>query len=321
MNAKTERILVIKLGALGDFIQALGPMAAIRRHHAGAHITLLTTKPYEALAAASGYFNEIHIDTRPQFLEVGRWLDLMDYLRGQHFTRVYDLQNSQRTGFYFRLFPRKKRPEWVGVAKGASHRNGSPERVAGHAFDGHVQTLGLAGIENVKLDDMSWVKAHLTSFPLRRPYVLMIPGASPAHPGKRWPAHSYGRLAQIITADGYQPVIIGGESEREAAAAIYAECVEALDLTAQTSLLEIAALARNAAFCFGNDTGPTHIAAATGCPTLALFSPYSLIEKHAPKGAGARVLQTRDLQTLKPEKVLKFFKPRQPSAKSAGVLH
>jgi hypothetical protein len=50
-----SRVLVIKLGALGDFVQALGPMAAIKHHHAGAPITLLTTQPFAAFARATGY--------------------------------------------------------------------------------------------------------------------------------------------------------------------------------------------------------------------------------------------------------------------------
>ncbi len=41
-----ERILVIKHGALGDFLLATGAFQAIRRHHANAEITLLTTRPY-----------------------------------------------------------------------------------------------------------------------------------------------------------------------------------------------------------------------------------------------------------------------------------
>ena len=45
-----QNILIIKLGALGDFIQALGPMKSIRDHHPGTHITLLTTHHYEELA-------------------------------------------------------------------------------------------------------------------------------------------------------------------------------------------------------------------------------------------------------------------------------
>ena len=48
-------ILVIKLGALGDMVQALGPMAAIRRYHADVQVTALTTKPYAAFLRASGF--------------------------------------------------------------------------------------------------------------------------------------------------------------------------------------------------------------------------------------------------------------------------
>ena len=65
MATQNEKILVIKLGALGDFIQALGPMAAIRKHHPDAHITILTTKPFENFAKDCGYFDEIWLDERP----------------------------------------------------------------------------------------------------------------------------------------------------------------------------------------------------------------------------------------------------------------
>jgi ADP-heptose:LPS heptosyltransferase len=53
------RILVIKLSALGDFIQASGPMKALRAHHPDAHITLLTTDPYVAMGQATGWFDEV----------------------------------------------------------------------------------------------------------------------------------------------------------------------------------------------------------------------------------------------------------------------
>ena len=60
-----NRILVIKLGALGNVILSLGPFAAIRRHHTNAHITLLTTAPYAAWLASSPYFDDVWIDERP----------------------------------------------------------------------------------------------------------------------------------------------------------------------------------------------------------------------------------------------------------------
>ena len=69
----TEKILVIKLSAFGDFILALGPMAAIRRHHADAQITLLTTAPFVSLARESGYFDDICVDLRPGLTDVRGW--------------------------------------------------------------------------------------------------------------------------------------------------------------------------------------------------------------------------------------------------------
>lgn len=70
-----ERILVIKLGALGDFVQAMGPAAAIRAHHERAEITLLTTAPFVELARAAPYFDRIWVDERPGLADPGAlWL-------------------------------------------------------------------------------------------------------------------------------------------------------------------------------------------------------------------------------------------------------
>ena len=62
------RILVIKLGALGDFAQAFGPFAAIRAHHPGAEITLLTTPPFAPLARQAPWFDQVWENGRPRGL-------------------------------------------------------------------------------------------------------------------------------------------------------------------------------------------------------------------------------------------------------------
>ena len=95
-----QEILVIKLGALGDFIQALGPMPDIRRHHAWDRITLLTTPRYAELAAQTNLFDDILIDRRPKALDLQGWLALRRTLRRGRFDRIYDLQTSDRTGIY-----------------------------------------------------------------------------------------------------------------------------------------------------------------------------------------------------------------------------
>ena len=137
-----QNILVIKLGALGDFVQALGPMQAIKKHHPDAQITLLTTKPFKNFGKECGYFDQVILDERPKLFNPIGWLKLRKILNDLNISRVYDLQNNDRTNLYFKLFSPK--PEWVGIAKGASHRNTSKKRTKGHAFYGHVQTLSLA---------------------------------------------------------------------------------------------------------------------------------------------------------------------------------
>lgn len=301
----TNNILVIKLGALGDFIQALGPMKAIRKHHPDAQITLLTTKPFKNLAEKSGYFDSIWLDERPKFYQINKWNSLRKKLNKDHFLRVYDLQNNDRTGFYFKLFSPK--PEWVGVAKGASHRNISPERTAGLAYYGHVQTLKLAGINNVEIDSLDWIKSDIEHFQTKPPYALIIPGSAPTRPEKRWPVQSYISLCKSLSEKNIQPVIIGTESEKDITSEIAKFCPEALDLTAKTSLLDIAPLARNAEFSVGNDTGPMHMIAPTGCHTIVLFSGHSNPVRHAPLGKNILNLQENNLSNLKPEAVLEHI--------------
>lgn len=301
---KPEKILVIKLGALGDFVQALGPMAAIRRHHPDADITLLTTKPFEALAQASGYFDHVQIDRRPKWFDLSGWWDLRRWLRQGGFSRVYDLQNNDRTAFYLQLFGGQK-PEWVGAAPGASHCNASPERTAGLAFHGHVQTLALAGIDDVAIDDLSWlVGKSPADFGLEAPYVLMVPGSAPQHPYKRWPAQSYAMLATGLAARGVQPVILGTAGEKALAQVILGVCPQAVDLTGQTVLQDLPGLARGALAAVGNDTGPMHLVAPTGCPTLVLFSQHSNPARHAPLGARIRTVQKDNLADLTPADIL-----------------
>ena len=310
--AAPTNILVIKLGAFGDFVQALGPMAAIREHHPDARITLLTTAPFITLARESGYFDDIWTDTRPSIRKLKALLALRKRLHDGKFSRVYDLQNNDRTSLYLWLtgISNRTRPEWVGAAFGASHRNASPERISGHAFEGHVQTLGLAGLRNVTIDQLDWVRADASHFGLPHPYILLIPGSAPNRPEKRWPAAHYGALARHLFGWGYTPVVVGTLQEDEAGKIVRQACPDAINLCGQTSMMDLVALARNAAGAIGNDTGPMHLIAPTGCPTIVLFSRHSDPVRHGPKGTHVRIVQKDNLSDLSPEEMLQKISTR-----------
>src|ERR1051326_5599261 len=94
-RGRLEKILVIKLSALGDFVLALAAMKRIRQAHPKARIELLTTPAFEALAKASPYFNAVHTDGRPEGFAA--WVALRNRLRAASYDRVYDLQTSAQS--------------------------------------------------------------------------------------------------------------------------------------------------------------------------------------------------------------------------------
>jgi ADP-heptose:LPS heptosyltransferase len=296
-----ENILVIKLSALGDFILSLGAFQAIRAYHPGAQITLLTTRPFQKLAESSGCFDAVWLDDRPPLWRPDRWLALGRRLRKARFDRVYDLQRSQRSGWYFRL---AGRPEWVGAVAGCSHRYVPPPGPARHIAEREAAQLAAAGVGAIELPDLSFVDADLGRFALTPPYGLLVPGSAPHRPAKRWPAERFAELAQALAAQGTTPVLLGTESEARALARIARACPAARDLCGETGLEEIAALARGARLAVGNDTGPMHLIAAAGCPSLVLYSAESDPLRTAPRGPKVAILREETLETLELERVL-----------------
>lgn len=303
MSVGGARILVIKLGALGDFIQAMGPAAAIRAHHPDARITLLTTSPFAALARSAPYFDEVWLDERPRFVAPRALLRLRRRLRSGGFARVYDLQTSDRSSFYFRLMGPGRRPEWSGTARGASHPHDNPARDRMHTIDRQSDQLRRAGIAAVPAPDLAWAAEPVDRFGLSGRLLVLVPGGAAHRPEKRWPAERYAALARHIAGRGTVPVVVGGPGEAPLGAAIAAACPEARDLTGQTSFGEIVGLGRIALRAVGNDTGPMHLLAAAGAPATVLYSAASDPSLTAPRGSEILVLRRKSLVDLSVEEV------------------
>ena len=291
------RLLVIKLGALGDFVLATGPFAAIREAHADDEIVLLTTAPYAEMAKASGYFNEVWIDERPSRINLIAIQKLRYRLRRGMFYRVYDLQTSGRSGWYFRLMKGIARPQWSGSALACSHPHHNPNRNRMHTIERQADQLSMAGIPETPPPDLSWLASDISRFELPGRFALLIPGGAAHRPAKRWPAEAYRTLSAQLLDQDVMPVIIGSAGEANLAAEIAAG-TGAISLAGQTSLADVASLSRTAAGAIGNDTGPMHIAAICGCPSVVLFSKDSDPSITAPRGDDVIVLQRDNLADL-----------------------
>ncbi|MSO74370.1 MAG: lipopolysaccharide heptosyltransferase family protein [Alphaproteobacteria bacterium] len=301
-RAPRQHILVVKHGALGDFILAMAPFAAIRAQHKDATITLLTTLPFAALAASSPYFDDVWVDERPPFWSFATIFALRRRLRDGDFTRVYDLQTSRRSSMYFHLFAYPK-PEWSGMARGCSHPHRNASRDTMHTLERQRDQLREAGIPEVPAPDLNWLDGDLSGFALPSRFALIVPGGAPHRPAKRWPPTAYAALITRLATLGLGAVLLGGAADRAAIGAIREIAPAAIDLCGRTSIGQIAALARRSAITVGNDTGPMHLIAALDCPSIVLFSRASDPTLSAPRGPAVQIIAVDDLATLTPDTV------------------
>lgn len=302
-----DSILVIKLSALGDMVLALAAMQKIRAAHPGAHITLLTTPPYRKLMQKCPWIDEVQTDGRPA--DIRAFVGLMARLRRARYQRVYDLQANDRTNLYFQAL-RPLPPPWSGMAFGCALPHRNPARMSMHTLERQAQQLEDAGIwpgaptlpGEAPAPEVGWmIDAPVRA--VQAPLALLVPGASARRPLKRWPAARYGDLARELLDQGFEVAVIGGESEKDLAAIIEARAPASQDLTGRTDLAQIAALGARASVAVGNDTGPLHLIAAAGAPTVALFSSQSDPDLCAPRGQvtvlRADLLETLDTQRVK----------------------
>jgi ADP-heptose:LPS heptosyltransferase len=308
LSKEIKKVLVIKLGALGDFVLALAAMKKIREAHPRAKITLLTTPPFEALAKLSPYFNTVETDGRPgDFGELTAMLGRAAQGPLRPRLRPADQQPHQLV----LPGPAAVRAAMVG------HRDGllaAPAR-QGPLPHAHAGTAGRpveAGRHLARrphragrrpAPDLSWILRRtkeprpVAGAAAPRPYVLLVPGGSAHRPEKRWPVESYAQLAALLKARGLDIVIIGGPQESAMARQIQKAVGQARDLTGRTDFAQLAVLGAKAALTVGNDTGPTHLLAAAGAPTIALFSDASDPELCGPRGHVA-VIRSPDLKAL-----------------------
>ncbi len=278
-------ILVIKHGALGDMVLALGAVAAIRAHHSADRLTLLTTPPYVGLVRPLDWLDAIWAEHRAPFWRVGETLALRRRVADLAPTRIYDLQNSSRTGWYRRLWP---------VAPSAWVRDRDAGREGVHVRQILAELLATAGIADVPPPSVAFLDADIGNLPLPARMALLVPSAS--SPDRRWPAARWVELAGALRRRDLAPVTIGGAEATAVPGTV--------DLVRRTSFAMLAAVARRARIAIGNDTGPMHLIAAAGCPVLTLFGPASDPRRAAPGWPAGRWLRSDPLSALSVDRVL-----------------
>jgi lipopolysaccharide heptosyltransferase I len=278
-----ERILVVRLGSLGDIVHALPAVHALRNKFPGAQIDWLVENKWRALLAGNPDVNEvIHLDR-------STWSGVSACVR-QSRRRKYDcaidFQGLYKSALLARLSGARRR---IGFALELLRESGAAwfytERVASTARHVVDQNLALAqylGAEKgearfpLAISDEAerFVRMQLGAKGGRK-YFVMSPGGG--WMSKCWPAEQYGhllrRLLSLYSFAGWRGVVNYGPGERKLAEAARLVAGEADPLLFSGELPQLMALLRGAEFFVGGDSGPLHLAVALGTPVVGLYGP------------------------------------------------
>ena len=293
-----ERVLVIQLGELTAFVQALAAAKRIRDFHVGARITLITTDAARELAEKCPYFDTVEADGKPT--EAQAITKLIARIRTAKYDMVYDLEGSSRTSNYYQGM-RPWPPLWSGPVAGASHRF-EMERGEKHPLDRYATQLEAAGIAvgEPLVPELHWVRSALRDPPRLQPdffgirgrYVLMLPRGGEAESNRYWAQDKYIELARRMVRRGVTPVILGTAEVRPVGAAIASAEPGAKNLVTRADLFQTIGLAERAALALGDDVELMHVVAAAGAPCVTFLSALARPDIAAPRGKGGVVALT-----------------------------
>ncbi|OGT79879.1 MAG: hypothetical protein A3H91_07175 [Gammaproteobacteria bacterium RIFCSPLOWO2_02_FULL_61_13] len=276
-----HKILIIKLGALGDIIMACPIIKRIQEHHGDAGIYLLTSDAHRDFF---GHWPGLAIHSFARH-GLGSTLHAMRWIRAQHFERIYDLQSNDRSGLLCAISGVRERVGNHPRYPYTIHPH-QPWRGKTHIQERWREVLVSAGIDPGPL--LPWLPipdqerqaaaAWLRERRLERtPFAILHAGASPRHPEKRWPC--FRELGVAIRSAGMEVVWAGGADD----VALTHELANhvGIDASGALSLTQLAALGVHARFAVTNDSAPMHVLACAGIPVFGLFGPTDWRINHA----------------------------------------
>jgi len=286
-----QRILIIRLSALGDVVMASGLIPALRHLYPHARLSWLVEPAAAPLLKHNPRLDEVIVWPRAEWQALWRekrYRELLARarafrreLRARRFDLVLDAQGLLKSGVWAWLSGAPKR---LGlIAREGSHLLMS-ERVLpppagadkpiGSEYRFLAQHLG-APPEAFQLDlavgdePRQAARAVLRDAGVAGRVAALCPFTT--RPQKHWFEERWAELARRLLESGYTPVLLGGPGDREAAARIAAQVPGLIDLAGRLKLDQTVAAVADAALLIGVDTGLTHMGTALGIPTVALF--------------------------------------------------
>jgi asparagine synthase (glutamine-hydrolysing) len=317
-----KRVLVFRIGQLGDTIVALPAMWTVRRHFPNAHLALLCDRhPGKRYVLASdllqgaGIFDEFlsyPVSDLGFILKPGRMANLLAAIRRRKFDTLVYLAPSNRT------IDQVERDRWFFSLAGIKHFIGmegfphlpakTPDRFldpTSSETDLLLRRLSVSGIpvgygENSFMDlglgpaEAGQVSNWLAQLESDGDRLWLAIGPGSKMPAKRWPLERFREaVARLIDEFDVWPVVFGGREDREIGDRLIDNWGRGYNAAGALGLRPAAAALKRCALFLGNDTGTMHMAAAVGVPCVAVFSSRERPGVWFPHGDNHRVFRSQ----------------------------
>jgi heptosyltransferase-1 len=309
------RLLVVRLGAMGDILHALPAVTALRRVHPSWHIAWVVEPRWQSLLAAPGAEARgaaMPVVDRLHFAAMRDWKrhplkpktaaeikSLRAELRAANYDAVIDLQGAIRSAATARMtgcrrvigeaHPREWPAQWLFTER--------VETRGAHVIEQDVELASAIAGDELAPDDAilpfdpeaeRWCYVQLAppTHVAPRPIALINPGAGWG--AKRWPPERYADVARGLAERGMRVLVNAGPGEESLAEPIVATGAASV---LSATLPQLIALTRRIALCVAGDTGPLHLASAMGRPVVGIYGPTDP-SRNGPYGTRARVLRS-----------------------------
>lgn len=283
-----SRLLIVRLGALGDIVHAVPVLTALRQHDPSLQIDWLVDAAYAPMLECVPDVHQRIVVRRRDATPTGArvfdatpsgYVQAVAHLRRQRYLVALDLQGLIKSALWARLSGARR---VIGFS--ADHLR---ERQAAWFYSETVAPPSGVHVvrKNLALAEALGASGASIQMPLRAdrtpaieaasagpPYAVINPGA--AWPNKRWPATQFAAVARHLRARHHlRTLVTYGPGEQSLAGAVVEAAGGAASLAPPTRIGEMVALMEGARLVVSGDTGPLHIAAAMGAPLVALFGP------------------------------------------------
>ncbi len=280
MSGVPDRICIVMMSAVGDAVHVLPVINAIKRANPRSHVTWVLQRVPASLVGGHPSVDEIVIFDRSRGWRAFR--DVMKQLRAGNFDLLIDLQVYLKAGLVTALSGAPRRLGFDRARARDANWLFTTEKIGAspvqHVQDQYFEFLRTLGVspEPVEWKIGPWAdeRAWQTKFVSRisRPMAAIVVATS--KPDKDWIPERWAKVCDIISENyDMQPVLVGGNSDRELSAAqqIIATAQSQPVSALGSGLRNLVGILDAAELVLSPDTGPLHIAVALGKPVISLM--------------------------------------------------